>query len=129
MAVNEASNLWDVVKYLMNLLLCYMNQFAITHNKDLPSVFSNFSGAQQQKLTRDARITQQHLGSNPRNGKGFIKREGHVATRVARRLKGQEAMTGQGTESRAEQRKRTDSKCKQLEWKNAFADLFMHADE
>lgn len=76
MAVNEASNLWDVVKYLMNLLLCYMNQFAITHNKDLPSVFSNFSGAQQQKLTRDARITQQHLDSNPGMGRDLLKERG-----------------------------------------------------
>lgn len=40
-----------------------MNQFTITttRNKGTPSVFSNYCGAQQQKLTIDIHATQQHL--------------------------------------------------------------------
>lgn len=38
-----------------------MNQFTIIHNKGTPSVFSNYCGAQQQKLTMAVRTTQQHL--------------------------------------------------------------------
>lgn len=52
-----------------------------------------------------------------------------MVTGEVRRLKGQEATTGQGTEGSDKQGERMDSKYKQLNWKDVFTDLFMHADE
>lgn len=75
-----------------------MNQFTITtQNKETLSVFSNYCGAQQQKLTIDTHTTQQHL-------RDLLTEEGHVVTADVRGLKEQKAMTGRRTEGCNKQR-------------------------